>query len=105
MTKYFLIKMKEGSPSRIGRPVSGGAEETLMGKETNKKVDALQKSIHTMMQIQQSKFAFLEEKVNSIEAHIIDNKKMIESDSTLTKRGIASLRPLPLPGQLSFRDD
>jgi len=104
MTKYFLIKMKEGSTSRIGRPVSGGAEDPLMGQEMNKKIDALQQSIHTMMKIQQSKFAFLEDKVNSIEAHIIDKKKMIESDSTLTKR-LPNLRPLPLPGQFSFRDD
>ena len=105
MTKYFLIKMKEGSTSRIGRPVSGGAEDPLMGQEKNKKIDALQKGIDKLMQIQQSKFAFLEDKVNSIEAHIIDKKKLIESYSTLTKRGLSYLRPSPLPGQFSFRDD
>ena len=95
MTKYFLIAMSDGSTRRTAIPatgaatgaatgsatgaVSGGVGGPLTGEEINTKIDALQESMHTMMQMQQSRFACIDAqidkvviKVNSIEAHILD---------------------------------
>jgi hypothetical protein len=111
MTKYFLIAMSEGSTRRTAIPttgaatgaVSGGAGGPLMGEEIHAKIDALQESMHNMIQMQQTRFACIDahinkvvSKVNSIEAHILGtepasaittaNKKTARCDEDASKR-------------------